>query len=178
MRFALPAIILGFLAVLLYVGLGLNPRELPSPLIGKPVPQFDLPRLQDAEQRFTHTHLQGGIRLVNVWATWCGGCREEHHILLALKDAGIPIVGLNYKDTDDKAKQWLQQTGDPYTQVAVDADGRVAMDWGVYGVPETFVVDAQGIIQHKYVGPITPEIVKKDLLPRLKHLSQKPEHAS
>lgn len=178
MRFAIPAIMLGLLSVLLYVGLGLNPRELPSPLIGQPAPAFNLPRLQNAEQRFTEQDLQGGIRLVNVWATWCGGCREEHHILLALKDAGVPIVGLNYKDETPKAKQWLKQTGDPYTQVAVDADGRVALDWGVYGVPETFLVDQNGIIQHKYVGPMTPAIVEQDLLPRLKQLSQKPANAS
>jgi len=169
-RFLVP---IGFFILigLLFVGLYLNPREVPSPFIGKPAPDFTLPRLLSPEETMSPKDMLGQVWLLNVWATWCNQCRAEHDSLIALsRTSTVPIVGLNYKDKDDLAKNWLQQLGNPYLLNAVDADGRVAIDWGVYGAPETFVIDKKGIIRHKHIGPVHPQLLKETLLPMIKQL--------
>ncbi len=155
-------VLVGFL----FVGLYLNPREVPSPLIGKPAPAFELPVLHDPAKRFTPADMRGKVWLLNVWASWCVSCREEHPVLVQLSRKGVlPILGLNYKDRDDEAKRWLAQFGNPYQLSAVDADGRIGIDYGVYGVPETYLIDPQGVIVFKQIGPVTPEVLEKKILP-------------
>jgi cytochrome c biogenesis protein CcmG/thiol:disulfide interchange protein DsbE len=144
------AVLVGFLAV----GLTLNPRLVPSPLIGKPAPEFELPLLMQ-EGTFSNKDLIGHVTLVNVWASWCFACRQEHETVKSLSRKGVRIIGLNYKDKADDAKQWLARLGNPYQAIAADVDGRVAIDWGVYGAPETFLIDQQGIIRHKVIGPLS-----------------------
>lgn len=171
MRYLIPVVLIAGLIVLFARGLELDPQKVPSPFIGQPVPAFDLPQLADATQRINEASLQGEISLFNVWATWCGGCRAEHDVLLDLARAGIPIIGLNWKDDRDKAQQWLKQLGDPYRAVAFDDVGQTAINWGVYGAPETFLIDRQGIIRHKFIGPLTRDIVKNELVPLLRELN-------
>jgi cytochrome c biogenesis protein CcmG/thiol:disulfide interchange protein DsbE len=140
---------------LLYVGLGRDPRLLPSPFIGRPAPPLDLPTLADPARRLSSTELRGEPTVVNVWASWCVACRQEHATLMALAASRrVRLVGLNYKDAPDDARAWLERHGDPYQAVAVDADGRAGIDWGVYGVPETFFLDAAGVVRHRHVGPL------------------------
>jgi len=159
--------------VFLAIGLTLNPREIPSPLIGKPVPEFKLPPVQGRTQGLSSTDLQGEVSLVNVFASWCVACRTEHPLLMALKEKGaVTIHGLNYKDQPADAEKWLTELGDPYTRTGADINGRVAIDWGVYGVPETFVIDRQGRIAYKQIGPINPEILEKTILPLIRQLRQ------
>ena len=159
------------MAVFLGIGLTLNPREVPSPLIGKPVPQFSLPPVQGRTLGLATADLKGQVALVNVFASWCVACREEHPVLLELAKKGIvPIHGLNYKDKPADAQGWLDELGDPYTRTGADISGRVAIDWGVYGVPETFVVDRNGIIAYKQIGPITPKILEDTILPLIRKL--------
>ena len=144
------AVLVGFLAV----GLTLNPRLVPSPLIGKPAPEFELPLLlQDGT--FSNKDFIGHVTLVNVWASWCFACRQEHEAVKYLSKKGVRIIGLNYKDKASDAKKWLAALGNPYQAIAADTDGRVAIDWGVYGAPETFLIDKQGIIRHKVIGPLS-----------------------
>jgi len=167
------AAILGFaaLGVLLAVGLRLDPRRIPSPLIGKPVPEFSLPPVKGRALGLSSADLVGGVSLVNVFASWCVACREEHPILMQLKERGVvPIHGLNYKDKPDDAAAWLDRHGDPYARTGADLDGRVAIDWGVYGVPETFVVDRRGRIAYKHIGPITPDVLQSKILPLIREL--------
>jgi len=165
-RVYLPVGIFLTLVAFLYVGLYLNPREVPSPLVGKAAPAFELPVLHDAQKRFTPADMRGKTWLLNVWASWCVSCREEHPVLVGLAKRNLlPIVGLNYKDRDDEAKRWLAQFGDPYTLSAVDADGRIGIDYGVYGVPETYVIGPDGVILFKQIGPVTPEVLEKKILP-------------
>jgi cytochrome c biogenesis protein CcmG, thiol:disulfide interchange protein DsbE len=173
LRFALPLGIFIVLAAFLFVGLGLNPREVPSPFIGKPAPSFQLVQLARPEQTFAPSQMQGQVWLLNVWASWCVACRVEHPLLvdLARKDV-VPIVGLNYKDTPDAALGWLAQFGDPYKLSIVDADGRVGIDYGVYGVPETFLIDKQGVIRFKQIGPITEDVWRHKMLPLVQQLRQ------
>lgn len=169
-RFLVP---IGFflLVVLLWAGLYLDPREVPSPFIGKPAPQFTLPVLERPEQMISPADMRGQVWMLNVWATWCVSCRAEHEVLLKLaQDTSIPIIGLNYKDDAAAATRWLQQLGNPYVMNAVDADGRVGIDWGVYGTPETFVIDKQGIIRHKQTGPVHEQVLQETILPLLKQL--------
>lgn len=166
--FALPALVLAALIGFFWRGLYLNPRILPSPLIGKPVPQFSLPRLRDPQQTFTQQEFAGQVALLNVWASWCAACRDEHETLLTLaRENVVPIYGLDYKDDRQSALAWLKREGDPYRAVAFDARGDVAINWGVYGAPETFLIDRHGVIRYKYIGPLTPEAVRSDLLPRI-----------
>lgn len=169
--YVLPIVVLGALIAVFWRGLYLNPRILPSPLIGKSVPQFSLPRLHDPQQAFTQQEFLGKISLLNVWATWCVACRDEQQTLMTFaKQNVVPIYGLDYKDDRPSALAWLMQRGNPYTAVAFDASGNVAINWGVYGAPETFLIDQHGIIRYKYIGPLTPDVIQKDLLPRIQAL--------
>jgi cytochrome c biogenesis protein CcmG/thiol:disulfide interchange protein DsbE len=150
----LPLIIFASLASLLAIGLTLNPREVPSPLIGKSAPEFELPLLLQ-QGSFSDKDLIGQVTLVNVWASWCISCRQEHDTLKYLARNGARVIGLNYKDEPDDAKKWLARLGNPYQIVAADYDGSVGIDWGVYATPETFLIDKNGIIRHKVIGPLT-----------------------
>jgi len=173
LRFVLPLGIFAVLAGFLFVGLGLNPRAVPSPFIGKPAPSFQLTQLAQPEQKFSPQQMQGQVWLLNVWASWCVACRIEHPLLvdLAKKDV-IPIIGLNYKDKPDAALGWLGRFGDPYKLSIVDPDGRVGIDYGVYGVPETFVIDKAGVIRFKQIGPITEDAWRNKILPLVQQLRQ------
>ena len=164
-RYLIPALVLAGLVVLFAVGLQRDPSKIPSPLVGKPAPAFDLATPDGA--RLTLADLHGQPVLVNFWASWCLPCLQEHPLMMELARSGVKIVGLNYKDEPEAGAQWLARHGNPFTVVARDADGRVGLDWGVYGVPETFVVDAQGVIRHKQVGPMTREAWNKEVEPKL-----------
>lgn len=167
MRYALPVAILALLLVLLGIGLKLDPREVPSPLIGKPAPAFELPLL-DGEGSLTPAALAGRPVLVNFFASWCAGCRVEHPLLLELAaKQGVEIVGVDYKDDPAAGRQWLQRHGNPYRTVAVDREGAAGLDWGVYGIPETFVLGADGRILFKQIGPMTPQAWERDIRPLL-----------
>jgi cytochrome c biogenesis protein CcmG, thiol:disulfide interchange protein DsbE len=168
--FLVPLFAFLLLAVFLYRGLFLNPREVPSPLIGKPAPQFQLPKL-GAEVAFSSKDMLGQVWVFNVWASWCTPCRVEHPLFNQLaKQNIVPIIGLNYKDQPTAARRWLGELGDPYQLTVVDGDGRVGLDFGVYGVPETFVIDKQGVIRHKHIGPVTPEAMQKKIIPLVREL--------
>ena len=173
MLFAAPLLLFAALVIFLAVGLRLDPREVPSPLIGKPVPQFALEPVKGRTAGLATRDLRGEVSLVNVFASWCVACREEHPLFMQLKNEKgfVPIHGLNYKDRPDDAARWLDTLGDPYTRTGADLDGRVAIDWGVYGVPETFVVDRQGRIAYKHIGPVTPEVLATKLRPLIARLS-------
>jgi cytochrome c biogenesis protein CcmG, thiol:disulfide interchange protein DsbE len=154
------------LAAVLFYGLFRDPREVPSPLIGKTAPAFVLPLLQDANASFTPEQLKGKVWLLNVWASWCPPCKEEHPVLLELsKQNVVAIVGHNYKDKREAALDVLKSTGNPYAISIFDEKGSVALDWGVYGAPETFLIDAQGVVRAKYVGPLTPQIIAEKFAP-------------
>ena len=172
-RFLAPLAI--FLVVLgfLYFGLRLDPREVPSPLVGKPAPAFDLPVLQQPDKHFVPADMKGKVWLLNVWASWCVTCREEHPLLVELSGKKVlPILGLNYKDKDDDAKAWLKRLGNPYDLSVVDADGRIGIDYGVYGVPETYLIDADGVIRFKQIGALTPAVLEQKLLPLARSLQR------
>lgn len=170
-RFLLPLGIFVVLVGFLLVGLNLNPRQVPSPLIGKPAPEFQLQQLHQAEQTLTSKDNLGKVWLLNVWASWCVSCREEHPLLVELAKSGIvPVYGLNYKDQRDDALRWLKQFGDPYTVSIVDPEGRTGIDYGVYGVPETYVIDKKGVIRYKQIGPVTLEALQTKILPLVKEL--------
>jgi cytochrome c biogenesis protein CcmG/thiol:disulfide interchange protein DsbE len=161
------------IGVFLAAGLTLNPREIPSALLGKAVPEFSLPPVRGRTLGLATADLQGQVSLVNVFASWCAACREEHPLLMQVgRDKLVPIYGLNYKDQPADAARWLDDLGDPYTRTGADLDGRVAIDWGVYGVPETFVVDARGTIAYKHIGAITPAVWKQTLLPLIRQLQE------
>lgn len=175
MRFLIPLAVFVVMVVFLAIGLTLDPREVPSPFIGKPAPAFTLPQVADAGKTLSPVDFKGQVALVNVWASWCVSCRQEHPVLLELARKNlVPIYGLNYKDEREDALAWLKQFGNPYSASAFDADGRTGIDWGVYGVPETFVIDREGIIRHKQTGPITPEILETKLLPLIRQLQGSP----
>jgi cytochrome c biogenesis protein CcmG/thiol:disulfide interchange protein DsbE len=174
LRFLVPLGIFLVLCVFLGIGLGLNPREVPSPLIGKPAPAFALPRLNDADQRLSREDLLGKVWMLNVWASWCAPCREEHPLVIDIaKRQVVPVYGLNYKDTRAAARNWLANLGDPYQATVFDQDGRVGIDFGVYGVPETFIIDQQGIVRLKHIGPLTPAVVRERIEPLVKQLQAK-----
>lgn len=161
-------VLLGFLGV----GLNLNPREVPSPLIGKPAPAFALPRLDDPTQTISRDDLLGKVWVLNVWASWCVACREEHPVFVEYaKRSPVPLYGLNYKDQRGDAINWLQRFGNPYTASLQDLKGLVGIDYGVYGVPETFVIDKQGVIRYKHIGPVTPQVLRERIEPLLKELN-------
>jgi len=169
-----PLFIFILIAAFLGIGLTLDPREVPSPLIGKPVPEFELPPVQGRSLGLAGGDLKGEVSLVNVFASWCVACKDEHPVLMQLhRDKTVVIHGLNYKDRPQDAAAWLDSFGDPYTRTGADIKGQVAIDWGAYGVPETFVVDRDGKIAHKVIGPITPRILERELLPLIKRLRTK-----
>ena len=169
-----PFVVFVILAIFLYVGLGLNPHEVPSPLINKPAPAFTLPQLHDPSKTFSSQEMKGQVWLLNVWASWCVSCREEHPVLMSLARKNIvPVYGLDYKDKNADGEAWLRNGGNPYTLVATDADGRVGIDYGVYGVPETYVIDKQGIIRFKQIGAITHENLQTKILPLIAELQAK-----
>ena len=174
-RYLIPLIVFVVLAGFLAIGLKLDPREVPSPLIGKPAPAFDLPQLAAPDQRLTTKELQGQVWLLNVWASWCVACRQEHPLLVELGKTGrVKLYGLNYKDKREDALGWLANYGNPYLKSLSDTDGLVGIDYGVYGVPETFVIDKQGVIRYKRIGPVTPETLRDTLLPLVAQLEQAP----
>ncbi len=171
MRYLLPLGVFMALVALFWKGLGLNPTELPSPLIGKPAPSFEVPTLADPSKTISTEDMKGQVWMLNVWASWCASCRYEHPLFVDLARAGVvPIVGLNYKDQRAEALAWLRQLGNPYAVVAVDADGKVGIDYGVYGVPETYIIDRDGIIRYKHVGPVNREALQEKILPLIKEL--------
>jgi len=171
LRYLVPLAIFAVLAAFLYRGLSLDPKLVPSPLVGKPAPAFSLTRLEDPDATITDADLKGKVSLLNIWATWCVSCRAEHEVLVRLAKTGkVDIYGLNYKDDRAQALRWLQQLGNPYVTNAFDQDGRVGIDWGVYGAPETFIIDRQGIIRHKHIGPLTDQIVRDEILPLVTQL--------
>ena len=160
-------VLCGFLAA----GLQLNPREVPSPLIDKPAPPFTLNQLSDPAKPFASKDMLGQVWILNVWASWCVTCRDEHPLLVDLsKKKVVPIYGLNYKDQRPDAMKWLAQFGDPYTLSIMDTDGRIGIDYGVYGVPETYVIDKQGIIRYKRIGAVTPKVLEENILPLVRKL--------
>ncbi len=164
-----------FLVMVVFLGIGLtmDPRLVPSPLIGKQIPEFDLPPVQGREQGLKTADLKGEVSMVNVFASWCTACRQEHPLLLSLSRQGIvPIHGLNYKDQPDDAQAWLDELGDPYTRTGADRKGMVGIDWGVYGVPETFIIDRQGKIAYKHIGPILDKDWQETLLPLIVRLQK------
>jgi cytochrome c biogenesis protein CcmG/thiol:disulfide interchange protein DsbE len=174
-RYLVPLGIFLVLVAFLYRGLSLDPKLVPSPLVGKPMPAFTLTRLQDPNATISDTDIKGKVSILNIWATWCASCRAEHEVLLMLADTGkVDIYGLNYKDERAAALQWLRQLGDPYVANAFDDTGRVGIDWGVYGAPETFIIDSQGIIRHKHVGPLTIDVVNEQILPLVAELQDSP----
>jgi cytochrome c biogenesis protein CcmG, thiol:disulfide interchange protein DsbE len=174
LKFALP--LLGFvaLAAVLFVGLRLNPREIPSALIGKPAPSFTLQVLNEPSKTLTPQAWQGRVWVLNVWASWCVSCKDEHPLFVELAKQGAlkNFVGLNYKDRSEGATKWLKELGDPYSVSIVDADGRVGIDWGVYGVPETFVIDKAGIVRYKHVGPVSRQAWQEKIAPKIAELER------
>ena len=172
-RWSLPLAIFVILVAFLWVGLSRDPREVPSPLIGKPAPAFQLAKLHAPKETLATADLKGTVWLLNVWASWCVSCRVEHPLLVELAKANIvPVYGLDYKDNPDDGRAWLAQHGDPYTASIVDRDGRVGIDYGVYGVPETFLIDKAGIVRYKQIGPLTPEALKQKILPMVRELQK------
>ena len=171
-RFLIPLLIFGVLVGFLAVGLGLNPREVPSPFIGKPAPLFSLSQLHQPDSSFSPKDMQGRVWLLNVWASWCVSCRQEHPVLVDLARHKIaPIIGLDYKDDREPAKGWLTEHGDPYNFSIWDRDGKIGIDYGVYGVPETFVIDKSGIVRMKHIGPLTQAVVSEKIIPLVKELN-------
>ncbi len=169
-----PFLIFAALAALLYVSLGRDTRDVPSPLVGKAAPVFTLPQLQDPAQKFASADMKGKVWLLNVWASWCGACKQEHPVLMALSKQNIlPIIGMDYKDKPAAGLGVLNSEGNPYTLTIVDADGKVGFDFGVYGVPESYLIDKQGMIRYKLTGVITPENWQSTLLPLIKELQAK-----
>ena len=168
MRFAIPFGLFVIVVAFLAIGLERDPRLVPSPLIGKPLPAFELGDLANPDTVLTRSDLDGQIYLLNVWASWCAACRDEHPLLVELARQGtLPLIGINYKDEIDAARQWLVERGDPYRLSLFDQAGQFGLDLGVYGVPETFLVDADGTIRYKHIGPLTPAVLERDILPLL-----------
>jgi cytochrome c biogenesis protein CcmG/thiol:disulfide interchange protein DsbE len=194
LRYLVPLGLFVVLVGFFWKGLQLNPSDVPSPLINKPAPHFSLKRLEDTQHDFVSQDMRGKVWLLNVWATWCESCREEHSVLVDFARRNIvPVVGLNYEElrgdagldrrevdklspeqelklARDRARQWLDERGNPYTMTALDLDGSVGIDYGVYGVPETYVIDRDGIIRYKYIGPLTPDALQNDIVPLIRKL--------
>ncbi|OGS96150.1 MAG: thiol:disulfide interchange protein [Gallionellales bacterium RIFCSPLOWO2_02_FULL_57_47] len=174
MRFILPFIVFMIMAAFMYVGLSLDPHEVPSPLVGKAAPAFTLPQLHEPSKQFSTQDMKGKVWLFNVWASWCTACESEHAVLMELSRQNlVPIYGMDYKDKPEDGEAWLRSRGNPYVLVVSDREGRVGIDYGVYGVPETYVIDKQGVIQYKQIGPVTPENLSEKILPLIKELQAK-----
>jgi cytochrome c biogenesis protein CcmG, thiol:disulfide interchange protein DsbE len=172
LRFLIPLAIFGVLLAFLGAGLKLDPREVPSPLIGKPAPGFALSRLDDAAQTIKREDMLGKVWMLNVWASWCVACREEHPLLVEFsRKKLLPVYGLNYKDQRADGMAWLGQFGNPYDASLFDNDGRVGIDFGVYGVPETFIIDREGVVRMKHIGPLTPQVIQSDIEPLVRKLN-------
>jgi cytochrome c biogenesis protein CcmG/thiol:disulfide interchange protein DsbE len=172
-RFAIPLGLFILLVAFLAIGLRHDPHEVPSPLINKAAPAFQLPQLSDPSRKFSAQEMHGKVWLLNVWASWCVTCRDEHPLLLQYERSGaLPIYGLNYKDKREDALSWLGELGDPYVLSVSDTDGRVGIDYGVYGAPETYLIDRDGIIRFKQIGPVTPEVWQKTILPLAQQLNK------
>jgi len=170
-RFALPLAVFVLMVGLLWRGLYLKPKEVPSPLIDKAAPEFSLSMLETPSRQLSTADMVGQVWVLNVWASWCVSCRAEHEVISELASRNlVTVVGLNYKDEPADATRWLQQFGNPYATSVIDRDGRVGIDWGVYGVPETFVIGADGVIKYKHIGPVTHESLEKKIMPVLKEL--------
>ncbi len=170
-RSLLPLVIFVLMAGLLGYGLQLDPKIVPSPLIDKPAPAFSLPMLDEPSRQLSNTDLNGQVWILNVWASWCVSCRAEHEVITALARKNlVTVVGLNYKDEPADATRWLKQFGNPYATSIIDRDGRVGIDWGVYGVPETFVIGADGMIKYKHIGPVTHDSLEQTIMPILREL--------
>jgi cytochrome c biogenesis protein CcmG/thiol:disulfide interchange protein DsbE len=170
--YLMPVLVFAGVGIGLALGLTRDPSILPSALIGKPMPEFDLPPVEGVDRPgLSSADLKGQVVLVNVFASWCVPCRAEHPLLMRLADQGIAIYGINYKDKPGQIDAWLGELGDPFRRIGADQSGRVAIDWGVYGVPETFVIDAKGRIRQKFVGPLMPQDVDQTLLPMLAKLN-------
>jgi len=173
LRFFLPVVLFAGVALALAVGLSLDPRELPSTMIDKPAPEFDLPAVRGRSRGLASSDLVGEVHLVNFFASWCAACRVEHPLLNRLTEDGVVAVfGVNYKDKPEDARRWLDQLGDPYVRSGADIPGRAGIDWGVYGLPETFIVDANGHIVYKHVGAIYPQDLENTILPIVESLRQ------
>lgn len=172
-RFAIPLVLFILLVGFLAIGLRHDPHEVPSPLIDKPAPAFQLAQLRDPTQSFSAADMRGKVWLLNVWASWCVTCRDEHPLLLQYARSGaLPIYGLNYKDKREDALSWLGELGDPYVLSVSDTDGRVGIDYGVYGAPETYLIDRNGVIRFKQIGPVTPDIWQDKILPLAQKLNK------
>lgn len=170
-RYLVPLVVFVVLSLFLWKGLQLNPNDVPSPLVNKPAPQFDLPLLSDPAAHIKRDEMLGQVWLLNVWASWCVSCRQEHPVLMRLARQNIvPIYGLNYKDEREAGINWLNDFGNPYVASGFDANGRVGVDYGVYGVPETYVIDKQGVIRYKHTGPVSDEALMTTILPLVKEL--------
>lgn len=173
MRYLVPLFLFIGLVIFLAVGLTRDPREVPSPLVGKPAPAFQVPQLAEPAKTFSPADMKGKVWMLNVWASWCVSCRQEHPLLVEFARAQTaPLIGMDYKDQRQDALNTLRQAGNPYDLTAVDADGRVGIDYGVYGVPETYVIDKEGIIRYKQIGPITSEALEKKILPLIAELKR------
>ncbi len=171
MRFLIPLGIFVLLVILLAFGLTQDPKKVPSPLIDKPAPAFTLPRLSNLSETFSPADMAGKVWVLNVWASWCVSCRAEHEVIKQLAAMQlVDIVGLDYKDEVVDGKRWLQQLGNPYTLSVVDLEGRAGIDWGVYGVPETFIIGKDGLIKYKHIGPVTVQSLQAEIIPRIKAL--------
>ena len=172
-RYLVPLFIVLFIGVFLYVGLGLNPREVPSQFINKKAPDFSMQQLHNMSTKFSNKDMLGKVWMLNVWASWCVACRQEHPVLVNMKRSGeIPLYGLNYKDAPSQARAWLEQHGDAYELSVVDYEGKVGIDYGVYGVPESFLIDKQGVIRHKVTGPLSTNELHKCVLPIYRELNK------
>ena len=172
-KFLIPLALFGVLVVFLAMGLGLDPREVPSPLVNKPAPAFKVPQLEQPELQFAAEDMKGQVWLFNVWASWCVACRQEHPVLMQFaRQKLVPIVGLDYKDQRKDALGVLKRSGNPYDINAFDADGRVGIDYGVYGVPESYLIDKAGIIRYKHIGPITADALEKTIIPLINELKK------
>lgn len=171
-RTLIPLAVFVALAGFLAVGLKLDPREVPSPLIDKPAPSFAAPTLADPARTLRREDMLGRVWVLNVWASWCGACRDEHPLLVRFaRGRELTLIGLNYKDEREAGAAWLQRFGNPYTDSLFDPQGRIGLDYGVYGVPETFVIDRQGVVRYKHIGPLTPEVLRDKVEPLLKRLA-------
>lgn len=171
LKYLFPLAIFLVLAGFFAAGLRLDPREVPSPLVNKPAPMFHSPKLGAPDQSFSPEEMRGKVWLLNVWSSWCSACKEEHPLLVEMSRRGdVPLIGLDYKDTDAEGSAVLSEAGNPYQTVATDIDGRVGIDYGVYGVPETYVIDKNGIIRYKQIGPITEEALNEKIMPLVKGL--------